>query len=138
ARAQPLQIEVLLRDLVELGRGQKLDGVVQHGENVLASELANLRAELVTVDLEGLPCLRHLPRAQRRNASIHSAPSGGGSGKVKSRIETRCCDLPREHTATICSSSVMSIRSTVTSTPSSSVLKGSLSRSSSRVKKLTV
>src|SRR6266536_1615257 len=110
---------------MELVRGQKLDGVVQHEENVLASELANLRAELVTVDLDGFPCHRHLPRAQRRNASIHSAPSGGGSGKVKSRIGTGCCDLPREQMATICSSSVMSSRLTVTSTPGTSVLKGS-------------
>ncbi len=39
------------RDLVELGRGQELEGVVQHGENALVSELANRRAELVAVNL---------------------------------------------------------------------------------------
>jgi hypothetical protein len=44
---------------VKLGLGQCLDGFVQEGENVLISELANLRAELVTVNLVGLPCHCH-------------------------------------------------------------------------------
>lgn len=49
-----LQVEVLPHYLVEFGRRQSLDGVVQREEDVLVSELANRCAELVTVDLDGL------------------------------------------------------------------------------------
>lgn len=54
-RTQPLQIEVLLAELVELGRWQQLDGVVQHIKNILVPERANRRTEFVRVDLVGFP-----------------------------------------------------------------------------------
>jgi predicted HTH transcriptional regulator len=73
------------------------------------------------------------PRAQRRKAMIQSAPSGGGVGNGRSRIGTRCLDFPRAQTATICTSSVMSMRSTVTSTPRIAVSKGVARLFSSRV-----
>jgi riboflavin biosynthesis pyrimidine reductase len=50
----------------------------------------------------------HDPADQTRYASIHSAPSGAGSGNGRSRIDRRCRSRPREQTATIFSPSVRS------------------------------
>ena len=77
----------------------------------------------------------YAPRAQRRYASIHSAPFGGGDGNGRSRIETAWRSLPRRQMATISSAGVMSSRSTVTETPSTSVSNGSSRASCSTVRK---
>ena len=46
-----------------------------------------LESELVSIDV--LANHGYLPRPQRRKASTHSDPSGGGSGSGRSRIGTR-------------------------------------------------
>jgi putative transposase len=62
---------------------------------------------------------------QRRNAAIHSAPSGGGDGSGRSSNPIACRWAPRRHRATIPLPGRRSRSSTTTSTPRTWVVKGS-------------
>jgi len=55
---------------------------------------------------------------------IHSTPAARGFGSGRSRIGIACRERPRRQITMICSSSVMSIRSTVTVTPRTFVSNG--------------
>lgn len=82
----------------------------------------------------GVPSLHlpdHPPCAQRRYASIHSAPVGEVAGNGRSRMAIAWRVLPRRQIATISSLGVRSSRSTETATPSTSVTNGGASCSSS-------
>ena len=91
------------------------------------------RLELSTDRRRRRPTTRRRPAAdhpaQRRYASIHCAPGGGGVGSGRSNTETACRIPPREQRATMCPRPVKSRSSTVTATPRKIVWKGTASSS---------